>query len=72
MIRFFNNYFTNGPAFSGVKSHKDFPDAFIYQSIVNYSAETEEEINVIVNDGNLSKALNKIDNIKTWKSLKSL
>lgn len=67
----FNNYFTNGPAFSGVKSHKNFPDAFIYQSIVNYSDSTEEEINVIVNDGNLSKALNKIDNIKTWKNLKS-
>lgn len=26
---------------------------------------------MIVNDGNLSKALSKVDNIKTWKSLKS-
>lgn len=67
----FNNYFINGPAFSGVKNRDDIPDAFIYQSIVNYSAETEEEINMIVNDGNLSKALNKTDNIKTWKNLKS-
>ncbi|HLO83413.1 MAG TPA: PIN domain-containing protein [Nostocaceae cyanobacterium] len=66
------SYFLGDPPFKTKKSRADFPDAFIYQSILDLSPSLKE-VYVVTNDNNLSDALKKTSqNIVTFNTLEDL
>ena len=65
-----NDYFQGGGAFKSPKCRDDFPDSFIYYSIIELF-NNNEEVNVVVNDKVLQGALQN-KGIQTYKTLSEL
>ena len=62
------SYFLGDPPFSSKKQRKDFPDAFIFQCIIDLVREVGC-LYVITDDGNLCKACEEQENIIVLRSL---
>lgn len=66
-------YFKGSAPFSGVKSRKDFPDAFIYEAVSDFAGVDPPELLVVVTaDGNLSKHLSALPGVTCVASLEHL
>lgn len=64
------SYFSGGPPFSGVKTRKDFPDAFAYEAILDIAnADQNDSLVVVTSDKNLSKHVSLIDNVTCYDTL---
>jgi hypothetical protein len=63
-----NAYFSGGAPFSQPKERKDFPDAFIYESIRDL-AKLKETVCVVSADENLRNACAKLKGVKTYDAL---
>lgn len=66
--RVLDAYFNGGPPFSGLKSRKDFPDAFLFEAIVDL-ATSHGDVSVVTADKNLSHHLSTIPNVDCCASL---
>jgi hypothetical protein len=64
----FNAYFNGLEPFPTVKSRKDIPDAFIYETVKELNTSTEN-LYFICEDGNLKKSISKLGNIEVFSSL---
>jgi hypothetical protein len=66
-------YFRGDPPFSSPKSRKDFPDAFLYESIrESISDAPNDSFSVVTKDANLAKHLSKLAGVKVYDSLEDL
>lgn len=63
-----DSYFKGSPPFSQPKDRKDFPDAFIYEAIIDL-VKTQESLHVICQDENLRVCCAKISGVHTHSSL---
>jgi hypothetical protein len=63
-----NAYFSGSPPFSQAKERKDFPDAFIYESIRDL-VKLKESFHFVSADENLRNACAKLKGIKTYATL---
>ena len=63
-----NSYFTGDAPFSQPKERKDFPDAFIYESIRDL-AKLKEILYVVSADENLRNACSKVKGVTTFDAL---
>ena len=61
-------YFTGDPPFPQKKSRKDFPDAFIYQSVVDLKG-TLDELHVVTNDNNLGSKFGELTGVVVHESV---
>jgi len=61
-------YFNGYPPFPHKKSRKDFPDAFIYQSVVDLKGVLDE-LHVVTNDNNLGSKLGELTGIVIHESV---
>ena len=61
-------YFAGGEPFSRPKHRMDFPDAFIYESVKDIAAK-RGTLHVIVADGNLKDACERLGNVRTYDSI---
>jgi hypothetical protein len=66
----FNSYFVGDKPFKSLKSRKDIPDAFIYNTILKISSSGV--VHLISNDKNLCEAFADISNVVLHKTLKDL
>lgn len=66
-------YFKGSAPFSVVKSRKDFPDAFIYEAVSDFTGDDQPKSLVVVTaDGNLSKHLSALPDVTCVASLEQL
>ena len=66
-------YFAGSPPFSSKKNRNDFPDALIYESVVDLANENPEQAIVVVTaDKNLAKHLSALPNVEVYESLEEL
>jgi len=61
-------YFGGEPPFQQKKSRKDFPDAFIYQSVVDLKG-TKDALHIITNDKKLGSKFSEIDGLLVHSSV---
>lgn len=61
-------YFEGSPPFSQVKARKDFPDAFIWEAVVDISSVVGG-VNVVTGDGPLASGIGALEGIFVYKSL---
>ena len=61
-------YFNELPPFRGVKNRNDFPDAFIWQTILDLAA-AHNPLHVVATDKGMYKPAAKIDSIKAFTKL---
>ena len=61
-------YFAGGEPFSSPKHRMDFPDAFIYESVKDLAAK-RGTLHVIVADGNLKDACERLGNVRAYNSI---
>nr|WP_322626465.1 PIN domain-containing protein [uncultured Flavobacterium sp.] len=64
----FEAYFTGKKPFKSLKSRKDIPDAFIYETIIRLVKE--EDVHVVSGDAGMRTSFDGISKIKTYSSLK--
>lgn len=66
----FQAYFSQGDPFSSKKNRQDIPDAFIYQCALELLKTFKTmTLHCIVHDKNLRNSLNKVNNIRVYKTL---
>lgn len=65
-------YFDGHSPFSGPKSRKDIPDAFIYRAVQRLARGVGKGVYVVCNDEGLGTALKKLGNVIVSKDLKAL
>ena len=63
-------YFKGAKPFSRPKQRKDFPDAFIYESIRDITSK-HGTLHVIVADKNLKDACNHLDDVQTYSDIEA-
>lgn len=63
-----DSYFSGGSPFSGPKSRKDIPDAFIYEELKNLACKYE--VDFVCGDNNLRKHCENLENVQCYDSLK--
>lgn len=63
-------YFSGSAPFSQPKERKDFPDAFIYESIKDLAA-LKKTIHAVSADENLRNACSKLKDVKTYRALEA-
>jgi len=65
-----NSYFGGEPPFSGIKTRKDFPDAFAYEAIVDIVNDgSNDPVVVVTSDKNLSKYLSLVKDVTCYDTL---
>ena len=64
-----NSYFLGEAPFKKIKERKDFPDAFIYQSLIDLCSKRETKVYFISSDKPFIQSAKKINNCVTLDSL---
>lgn len=63
-------YFKGSSPFAGVKSRKDFPDAFVYEAVVDLTGpDQDDHVVVVTGDGNLGKHLSLLPGVACFETL---
>jgi hypothetical protein len=65
-----DNYFAGQPPFKAKKSRNDFPDSFIFQTIIDLAA-TLPQLSVVVRDGMLFNSCKELPKVDVFESLEA-
>src|ERR1700733_335936 len=71
--RILDAYFQGAPPFSGPKTRKDFPDAFLFEAVREFVDKAgNEPVAVVTNDTNLGKHLADLKGVHVFDTLEEL